>query len=71
MKHRIEKLLNVEANDQAPGALLAHGETVPTDGDKGYAKGCLFQNYGDSGDPLYVNTGDETSCNFDSVDTTA
>ena len=49
------------------GVLFAHGETVPTDGDEGYASACMFQKQGGTtlDTVLYVNIGTVTSCNFD------
>lgn len=50
------------------GYLQASGDTVPTDGDSGYATGCLFQHTdGGDGTALYVNEGTVTSCNFNAV----
>ena len=50
------------------GILRAWGDTVPADGEAGYATGCLFQRT-DGGDAtaLYVNEGTITSCNFNAV----
>jgi hypothetical protein len=51
-----------------PGLLLAHGDTVPTDGATGYATGCLFQKTdGGDGTSLYVNEGDIDGCDFNAV----
>ena len=52
------------------GILDAYGKTVPTDGEDGYATGCLFRHTdGGGGTSLYVNEGTLTSCNFDPVTT--
>ena len=52
----------------AGNALLAHGTTVPTDGDSGYAIGCLYiHTDGGAGTALYVNEGTAASCDFDAV----
>ena len=55
--------------DEGGNLLLARGVTVPSDGEKGYAKGCLFIDLdvatGTSG--LYVNVGVVGSANFDLV----
>jgi len=41
------------------------GDTVPTDGASGYAKGCIFiKTDGGAGTTLYINEGSETSCDF-------
>ncbi len=43
----------------------AKGTTVPTDAEAGFAKGCMFVDTNASaGSILYVNEGDETSCDF-------
>jgi len=45
--------------------MRAIGATVPTDGDAGYAVGCIFiDNDGGAGATLYVNEGSTTSCDF-------
>jgi len=51
------------------GKILTRGATVPTDGDKGYAKGCLFINTAatDESDLLYANIGTAASANFNLV----
>jgi hypothetical protein len=44
------------------GTLQAWGSTVPTNGQTGFAPGCLYQNLaGTAGSVLYVNTGTFTS----------
>ncbi len=50
------------------GILLAAGDTVPGDGEEGYAPGCMFQrtNVSDGG-AVFVNEGTKASCNFDLV----
>lgn len=51
------------------GVLAAHGTSVPSDGEAGYAPGCIFQKTDGSADAcFYVNQGTLTSCNFDSLD---
>jgi hypothetical protein len=51
------------------GILRAYGETVPTDGDTGYASTCCFQKLGGTtlDTVLYVNIGTQESCNFDAA----
>jgi hypothetical protein len=51
------------------GKVFDRGSTVPTDGTKGYAEGCLFVKTGntDNTDQLYCNIGSATSCNFNAV----
>ena len=61
--------VKVLAKDGAGNALLATGETVPTDADAGYAKGCLFidTNVGAGTSGLYCNIGTTAACNFNLV----
>ncbi|MES2395046.1 MAG: hypothetical protein V4549_03545 [Bacteroidota bacterium] len=44
----------------------AHGETVPTDDETGYKKGCEFleTDHADGSNPYYFNVGDESGCQF-------
>lgn len=51
--------------DQYDMIFLATGATKPTDGDPGYAVGCIYVCTGD-GKP-YFNVGTVTSCNFDTA----
>lgn len=52
--------------EKGEGVILIYGETVPTDGDSGYAPGCLFVKT--SATPgLYVNQGTYASCDFDAA----
>jgi N-acetylneuraminic acid mutarotase len=53
----------------AAGAVMFFAGTVPTDGDTGYAKGCVCLNTAgtDEGDTFYVNIGSATSANFNLV----
>lgn len=69
MLARICELLHIsQPARELNGLLLASGITVPTDGDPGYAIGCLFQHTdGGDGDALYVNEGTATSCDFNLV----
>jgi hypothetical protein len=55
------------------GYILAWGATAPSDGDTGYAPGCLFfQLDGTTVDTVwYVNIGDKSSSDFDLLDLTA
>lgn len=70
----MSKPLNLHATGgviaQAPGVgiLAASGTTVPTDGARGYATGCLFiQTDGGAGTALYVNEGSKTSADFNTA----
>ncbi|MBK7363156.1 MAG: hypothetical protein IPJ01_12775 [Micavibrio sp.] len=41
------------------------GDTVPTDGEAGYHKGCIWiKTDGGAGTTLYINEGSETACDF-------
>lgn len=54
------------ANFPGLGFVIAAGTTVPSDGEVGYATGCLFIHVdGAAGSALYINEGDQTSCDFD------
>lgn len=61
--------VRVMIRDNSNHVLHATGVTVPTDGEAGYAKGCLFIDTdvvaGTTG--LYVNVGTTTACDFDAV----
>ena len=49
-------------------ALFVHGITLPTDGDSGYAIGCLFLHTdGTDGSALYVNEGTSASADFNLI----
>jgi hypothetical protein len=53
---------------ERPGLLFHNGDTVPDDADTGYATGCLFQKSdGGAETALYINEGDEDSCDFNAV----
>ncbi len=50
------------------GALFAWGATVPTDGEAGYAPGCIFINTaGATVNRPYCNVGSVTSCDFNLI----
>ena len=69
MLARIAKLLRIQppvVEDE--GLLFASGATVPTDAAAGYQTGCLFQHTdGAEGTAMYLNEGDEDSCDFNAV----
>jgi len=69
MLERIASLLKIQPPAPAvSGLLMVSGTTLPTDGDAGYATGCLFQKTdGGDGSALYVNEGDETSADFNLI----
>lgn len=68
MIYRICSLLRVKTPAPSTALLMASGITVPSDGDTGYATGCLFQHTdGGDGTSLYVNEGDEDACDFNAV----
>lgn len=59
---------NVILTDGSGHALYAFGLVVPTDADTGYATGCVYAHTdGGDGTSLYVNEGDETSCDFNAI----
>lgn len=50
------------------GILDCYGTTVPSDEATGYATGCIFRHTdGGDGTSLYVNEGDEDSCDFNAI----
>lgn len=50
----------------------ANGTTVPTDADTGFAKGCIFlKTDGGVGTTIYINEGDDTSADFNAVESVA
>lgn len=59
---------SIIAEDPVRGYLIVAGTTVPTDGDDGYAPGCVFI-HSDGGDntALYVNEGTKTTADFNVV----
>lgn len=69
MKERVAHILKIQPpSESLLGLLQASGTTVPTDGDAGYATGCLFQHTdGGDGTALYVNEGTATSCDFNAI----
>jgi hypothetical protein len=59
------KVLEYDADSNV---MRATGATVPTDGDRGYAVGCIFvQTDGGTETVLYVNEGSATSADFNPV----
>ena len=54
-------------------AIFAWGDTVPTDSDPGYKKGCIFvdTNGGSIAALLYLNVGTDAACDFDVLDNVA
>jgi hypothetical protein len=60
--------INVLETDANSDVMRATGATLPTDGDRGYAVGCLFvQTDGGTETVLYVNEGSATSADFNPV----
>ena len=59
----------VEKYDEDGNILMCAGETVPTDGESGFAKGCIFikENAGSGVRSLYENIGTSSSCVFNSL----
>lgn len=55
----------IKATGTDGNGILAEGVTVPTNGTKGYAPGCIFSHRaGAADDTLYINNGSATSCLF-------
>lgn len=58
--------------DPAGKVMRAQGASVPTDGDAGYAIGCIFTKTGNGvGTTLYMNEGSATSADFNAITTSA
>src|SRR3990167_5899793 len=61
-------VVRVFTTDATGNVTRASGATVPTDADKGYAKGCLFsQTDGVVGSTLYLNEGTAASADFNAL----
>ena len=61
-------VVRVFTSDATGNVTRASGATVPTDADKGYAKGCLFsQTDGVVGSVLYINEGTAASADFNAL----
>ncbi|KKP97249.1 MAG: hypothetical protein UR99_C0017G0032 [Candidatus Moranbacteria bacterium GW2011_GWD2_36_12] len=60
----------LEQEDSEGNILVCAGQTVPTDGETGFAKGCVFikENATSGVACKYENKGDETSCLFTIAD---
>lgn len=65
---RLHSAVNTVIELPGVGIMLAHGATVPSDADTGYATGCLFMHTdGGAGTSLYVNEGTKASADFNAV----
>ena len=65
---RIHDGSGIIAADPGVGILKAYGATVPTDGTKGFAPGCLFQDTdAAAGSQVYVNEGTSALCDFNAL----
>jgi len=66
MLYRTAEVLKIRPPDPTlNGYLSASGDTVPTNGDTGFATGCLFSHTdGTTATALYVNEGTVASCAF-------
>ena len=54
--------------EDSRGVLLAYGDTVPTDAETGYAKGCIFiDTNATAGAVMLANEGDADSCDFNTL----
>ena len=50
------------------GLLSSSGDTVPTDGESGFATGCYFAHTdGGNGTAAYINEGTYASCDFNAI----
>ena len=66
--HLVQDATGVIVENPVLGILQAHGLVVPTDGDEGYAPGCLFHHTdGGDGTSLYVNEGTKASADFNAI----
>ena len=64
-QHQLQDATGIYMNNPGQGPVFMQGDTVPTDGDAGYAVGCIFIDTGGGvGTTLYVNEGSTTSCDF-------
>ena len=62
---RVDKTGVTTVLEDSRGILLAYGDTVPTDAETGYAKGCIFiDTNASAGAVMLANEGDATSCDF-------
>lgn len=79
----VAQLLQTVGNSETPGSttvnalhkdangdvIWASGATVPSDGEAGYAKGCLFiDTNASAGLVFFVNEGSNSSCDFNSLE---
>lgn len=69
MVSRIASLLRIKVPDvESGGLLIASGKSLPSDGQRGYQPGCIFQvTTAGAGTYLYCNTGTINSCSFKAV----
>ena len=69
MLGRISSLLKIrEPVNGLEGYLMASGDTVPTDGESGFATGCYFAHTdGGNGTAAYINEGTYASCDFNAI----
>jgi hypothetical protein len=62
---RVDKTGVTTILEDSRGILLAYGATVPTDGEAGYAMGCIFiDTDASAGSVMLANEGSVTSCDF-------
>lgn len=68
MLRRIARLLRIGEPVTGDSLLIASGASVPSDGTRGYATGCLFLHTdGGEGTAVYVNEGTATICDFNAL----
>ena len=64
--------VRVLERDNEKNIILASGSSLPADGEKGYAIGCLFlYKSGSKSSMVYINEGDTSSCDFNPISTSA
>ena len=61
--HDVQDATGIVARHTPHGSIIVSGTTTPTDGDGGYAPGCIFINV--STGVVTSNQGSITSANFD------
>jgi len=68
MLHRICSLLRIRPPVKSDsGLLMGSGSVIPTDGDKGWQKGSIFQKTHEDGALLYINEGSIANCAFKTI----
>ena len=67
-RNQVQDATGIVSTRENGDVLIAAGDTVPTDGDVGYATGCIFiHTDGGAGTALYTNEGTNASADVDAV----